>query len=85
MNAAGLQRLDTGLRDLGLAAIPSVANFVAVDVGRPATGVYEALLGRGVIVRPVGGYGLPDHLRITVGTDAENRRLLESLEEVLAA
>lgn len=84
LNRAGLAQLDTGLRAAGLTPIPSVANFVCVDVGRPAGPVYEALLGQGVIVRPVAGYELPNHLRITVGTEPENRRLLEALSGVLS-
>jgi len=85
LNTRGLHQLRQGLETLGLAPIPSVANFVTVDVGRPGADVYQALLARGVIVRPIGGYELPEHLRITVGTDAQNRRLLAALEEVLAA
>lgn len=84
MNREGLVRLDAGLRELGLTPIPSVANFVTVDVNRPAGPVYESLLERGVIVRPIAGYELPNHLRITVGTEAENRHLLEALSGVLA-
>ncbi|MDZ7749235.1 MAG: histidinol-phosphate transaminase [Halofilum sp. (in: g-proteobacteria)] len=84
-NTAGLRRLDEGLRALGLAPIPSVANFVTVDAGRPAQPVFEALLAEGVIVRPIGGYGLPRHLRITVGSEADNARLLEALARVLDA
>lgn len=84
VNRAGLEHLGTALREAGLDVIPSVANFVTVDVDRPAAPVYQALLARGVIVRPVGGYELPNHLRITVGTEQENRRVLEALSEVLA-
>lgn len=85
MNRDGLVQLEQGLRALGLVSIPSVANFVSVDVGHPGAEVFESLLARGVIVRPIGGYELPDHLRITVGTGSENRRVLEVLGEVLAA
>lgn len=83
-NAAGLDRLVAGFRELGLAPIPSVANFVTVDVGREAGPVFEQLLGEGVIVRPVGGYELPRHLRVTVGSAAENERVLGALQRVLA-
>lgn len=83
-NAAGLAQLAEGFARLGLDAIPSVANFIAVDVGRPAAPVYEALLREGVIVRPVGGYGLPNHLRVTVGLASENERFLRALAKVLA-
>ncbi|HYF91354.1 MAG TPA: histidinol-phosphate transaminase [Symbiobacteriaceae bacterium] len=61
----------------------SQANFVMFDVEQPATEVYEALLRRGVLVRPCGSFGLPTCLRVTVGTEAENKRFLEALEQVL--
>lgn len=82
-NAAELPKLESALRGLKLGVIPSQANFVLVDVGRPARPLYEALLHKGVIVRPLANYGLPNHLRITVGTVAENERLLRTLAEVL--
>ena len=83
VNDHGLRQLLHGLDQLGLVHIPSAANFVAVDVGRDAAPVYEALLREGVIVRPVAGYGLPRHLRVTVGRERENRRFLQALEKVL--
>ncbi len=83
-NRAGLAALSAALGDLGLQIIPSYANFVLVRVG-PAQQVYEQLLARGVIVRPVAGYGLPQWLRISVGLPAENARLLAALPAALAA
>ena len=83
LNRDGLDQLTAGFARLGLTWIPSVANFVSVDVGRPGGPVYEALLREGVIVRPVGGYGLPNHLRATVGLPEENQRLLGALQRVL--
>ncbi len=85
VNAKGLRQLQDGLKGLGLDVIPSVANFVAVAVGRDAGPVYEALLRRGVIVRPIGGYELPHHLRVSVGTHEENERFLAALQQVLTA
>jgi len=85
VNRAGRERLDQGFRELGLAPIPSAANFIAVDTGRPAGPLHEALLAEGVIVRPIGGYELPQHLRVTIGTADENERLLASLQRLLAA
>ena len=76
------ERLTRELTRLGLRVAPSHANFVLADVGRPARPVYDALLRRGVIVRPFGN--LPTSLRITVGTSSENSRFLESLAEVLS-
>jgi histidinol-phosphate aminotransferase len=76
------ERLSAALSELGLAVAPSQANFVLVDLGRPARPIYDALLRRGVIVRPFGN--LPTSLRITIGTEAENARLIAGLREVLA-
>ncbi len=84
LNEAGMQQLEVGFRQLGLDWIPSRANFIAVDVGRDAAPVYQGLLREGVIVRPIGGYGLPRHLRISIGLASENSRLLEALGKVLA-
>ncbi len=84
LNTAGLRQLGEGLVALGLTVLPSVGNFVLVDLGRPAGPVFDGLLRRGVIVRPVANYGLPHHLRITVGTPEENERCLAALAEVLA-
>jgi len=82
-NARGLVQLREGLAALGLEALPSVANFLCVRLGRPGRPLYEALMREGVIVRPVDNYGLPDCLRVTVGAEEENRRLLEALAKVL--
>jgi len=83
-NAQGLALLAAACERLGLAYIPSVGNFIAVDVGRPADPVYEALLRRGVIVRPLAPYNMPNHLRITIGTPAQMDRLLTALPQALA-
>ncbi len=82
-NREGMAQLIAGFEGLGLGYIPSVGNFVAVDVDRPGSEVYEALLRRGVIVRPVANYGMPRHLRVTVGTREENERFITALREVL--
>jgi histidinol-phosphate aminotransferase len=83
-NAREMARVTDGLRRLGLEWIPSVGNFVTVDLGRPAGPVDQALLREGVICRPVGNYGLPTHLRITLGLTDENDRLLAALARVLS-
>ncbi len=83
LNVAGMRELERGFEELGLAFIPSVGNFVSVDVGRPAAAVYDALLREGVIVRPVANYGMPHHLRVTVGLAEENKRFLAALTRVL--
>ena len=62
----------------------SVTNFVFARGGGDAGALYERLLREGVIVRPVANYGMPNHLRVTVGLPAENSRFLEALSKVLA-
>lgn len=81
-NREGMQQLLAGFGGLGLPYIESAGNFVAVETGRGLQR-YEALLQRGVIVRPIANYGMPDHLRVTVGRADENARLLAALEQVL--
>lgn len=85
LNALGLAQLSEAFAGRGLPFIPSAGNFITVDVGRPAAPVYEALLREGVIVRPVGNYGLPEHLRVTVGTQVENQIFLDALDRVLGS
>jgi histidinol-phosphate aminotransferase len=82
VNRAGMACLTEAFRHLGLDYVPSAANFVLVRVGR-ARRVYEALLRRGVIVRPMEVYGFPEHVRVTVGLPEENRRFVEALTAVL--
>lgn len=84
-NAQGMQQLVAAFAARGLDYIPSVGNFICVDMGRPAAPLYDALLRQGVIVRPVGNYGLPNHLRVTIGTAAQNAIFLRALDAVLAA
>ena len=82
-NLHGLRQLEEGARALDLEFIPSYGNFLTVRVGKAAD-IYKRLLRRGVIVRPVGGgYGLPEHLRVTVGTAQENERFLAALSASL--
>jgi histidinol-phosphate aminotransferase len=81
-NTAGLRQLEEGFGRLALEFIPSLGNFITVRVG-DARRVYEALLAKGVIVRPIAGYGLPEHLRVTVGLPEQNERFLAALESVL--
>jgi histidinol-phosphate aminotransferase len=81
-NREGMAVLVAAFRDLGLEHVPSAANFVLVRVGA-AGRVYQALLRRGVIVRPMDVYGFPEHLRVTVGTPAENERFVDALRAVL--
>lgn len=78
-NAAGLKHLAQALSYLGYACIPSRGNFILAHIGPDAALCNEHLLRQGVIVRPVANYGLPEYLRISVGLDAENERLIAAL------
>ncbi|MFN3882566.1 MAG: histidinol-phosphate transaminase [Nitrincola lacisaponensis] len=82
VNAAGYQQLTVALDALQVDYIPSVANFITLDLKQDALPVYQALLHEGVIVRPLAVYGLPRHLRVTIGTEAENLRFVAALKKV---
>ena len=84
LNRAGRSQLQDGFAALGLDFVPSHTNFVLVRVGDAAR-VNGELLRRGVIVRPVTGDGLPEHLRVSIGLPEENTRLLDALKAVLQA
>jgi histidinol-phosphate aminotransferase len=83
VNNAGMQQLTAAFSELGLEWIPSAGNFVSVDLKQPGLPVYEALLRKGVIVRPVANYEMPRHLRVSIGTDRENRIFIDALTQVL--
>jgi histidinol-phosphate aminotransferase len=70
--------------EMGLTTVPSHANFVCIDLGRPARPVFEALLARGIIVRPGEPLGMPTHIRVSVGTPAEIEAFVEAFRAVLA-
>lgn len=79
----GLEQIYQGLRDLGLKFWESQANFVLFDTGRDANLIYDQLLKKGLILRPVGNYGWPRYLRWTVGLKEENQLVLKALKEIL--
>lgn len=79
VNAAGLEQLRAGFHRLGLEYLPAYGNFITVRVGDAAR-VYDAMLREGVIVRPIAGYGMPEHLRVTIGLPEQNVRFLAALE-----
>jgi histidinol-phosphate aminotransferase len=83
-NATELERMASGLGALGWTVTPSQTNFILAEVpaDRDARAIYQALLERGVIVRPMGPYRLPRHLRVTVGATAETSRFLETVAAV---
>ena len=82
-NRRGMKFLYKEFRRLKIEYIPSVANFVLMKSPKDAKQLYDQLLHKGVIVRPMGGYRLPQWLRVTVGTTRENRRFIQALEELL--
>jgi histidinol-phosphate aminotransferase len=83
-NAEGLHSLAQSFRRMGLEYIPSAANFILVRVG-DGQGIFDQLLRQGIIVRPMGGYELPDWIRISVGTPEQNARCVAALERAMAA
>lgn len=84
-NRVGLKQITEGLKGLGLDPIPSYANFVCVDLGAQATvdRLFDGLLRKGVIVRPLAAFGLPTCLRISVGTPEQNEACLTALARLL--
>tara|TARA_Y100001949_G_C15976872_1_gene326503 strand:+ start:235 stop:1338 length:1104 start_codon:yes stop_codon:yes gene_type:complete len=86
MNDQGMAQLEAGFQELSLDFIPSAGNFIAfkVPAGVDAMAVYDDLLKQGVIVRPIANYGMPEYLRVSIGTHVENAAFLEALEKVLA-
>lgn len=83
VNDAGKHQLQSALDQMGLTYVPSFANFVLVKFD-DAPGINQALLKRGVIVRPVPSDGLPDWLRVSIGLEHENARFIEALKAILA-
>ena len=87
LNSQEMERISRSFEQMKLKFIPSIGNFICVDVsnsmGRDGLAVYDALLHEGIIVRPVANYGMPNHLRITLGMPNENTRFLTALKKVL--
>jgi histidinol-phosphate aminotransferase len=83
INKEGLTQIGEGLASLGLSYIPSVGNFICFKVVEEGEKVYQALLTKGVIVRPLANYGMPYHLRVSIGLKSENQRFLDALASVL--
>ncbi|MFK7897451.1 MAG: histidinol-phosphate transaminase [Myxococcota bacterium] len=81
MNAAGIEYLGHELEKMGIATWPTDANFMLAQTGAD---VFDALLKQGVIIRPMSGFGLTEHVRISIGTAEENERFIKALSEVLA-
>jgi histidinol-phosphate aminotransferase len=83
-NTAGMAQLTEGFAELNLTWIPSAGNFVSVDLKQDGKAIYDKLLRKGVIVRPVDVYEMPTFLRISIGTQQENATFLNALKDVLA-
>jgi histidinol-phosphate aminotransferase len=84
VNRDGMVQICVGLTELSLEFIPSLGNFIAFELPSDAMPVYQALLREGVIVRPVGVYQMPNHLRVSIGLAEENSRFLVALKKVLS-
>ena len=84
LNQAGMQRLTSAFDAMDLQYIPSVGNFICVDIKQSGMEIYKKLLHEGVIVRPVDNYGMPNHLRISIGLREENEKFIKALEKILA-
>lgn len=84
LNTRERARMVKQLSAMGLSCIPSQANFVSIGFGRDASPIHQGLLERGLIVRPMGSYALPEYLRVTVGSESDNTRFLNTLKDVLA-
>jgi histidinol-phosphate aminotransferase len=79
----GKHYLYDALAKLGLAYVPSVANFILIDVGKDGVGIFREMLKYGVIVRDMDQYGLKNFIRVTIGTKKENERFIKLLKKVL--
>jgi len=77
----GMKYIEAELKSLGFDVVPSQANFLLIDLHRDATELYDKLLRKGVIVRPMKGFGIPNCIRVTIGTMEENRRFISALKE----
>jgi histidinol-phosphate aminotransferase len=84
LNLLGMQQMTTALHELQIPFIPSLGNFITMQVHDAKT-VYENLLLKGVIVRPLHAYRMPQHIRVTIGLPAENARFLAAIQEVMLA
>ncbi|MCW8857409.1 MAG: histidinol-phosphate transaminase [Kangiella sp.] len=82
VNKSGMQQLISAFGELGYDYIPSVTNFITVDMKQAAGPLYQQMLEQGVIVRPVGNYEMPNHLRISIGLEEENAKFIRVLREM---
>ena len=83
LNVSGLKQVSQAFKGMNLDFIATVGNFITVDIGCNGSEAYQAMLKQGVIVRPLGPYQMPNHLRISIGLEAENERCINVLKDVL--
>ena len=83
MNNAGKNFLQNAFSEMALNYLPTMGNFISVNVKQDGSALYEKLLQQGVIVRPVANYAMPEYLRITIGTQSQNERFVETLQSCL--
>jgi histidinol-phosphate aminotransferase len=83
-NREGREQLYRALDEMDITYRRSQSNFVMIDLGRPAEPVFQAMLRDGIIVRPLASFGMPNGLRISVGTRADNERAIAALKKALA-
>lgn len=83
VNKRGMQQLEDAFKSMNINYIPSFCNFITINTKKNGLEIYQKLLYQGVIVRPLGAYGMPSYLRITIGTLDENEKLLRALHEVM--
>jgi histidinol-phosphate aminotransferase len=81
-NQQGLQQIETGLKKLKLSYIPSITNFITIEVGN-GQAIYQQLLQKGIIVRPLSAYGMPAHIRVSIGKPSEIEQFLETLSQLI--
>jgi len=84
INKQGMEQLVESCKQLDLAYIPSAGNFLTIDMGQDAMPIYQNLLHRGVIVRPVANYNMPNHLRVSIGLQHENQKYIDSISQIVS-
>lgn len=82
-NHKGMIYLKSCFDNLGISYLDSYTNFLTINLGKYTKKVYNALLGQGIILRPLDNYELPNYLRVTIGTEKENKQLINKLKKIL--
>lgn len=82
LNKQGKKQFEDAFKKMGISYIPSLGNFISIDLKKDAAETYQALLKKGIIVRPLTAYGMPNFLRVTIGTYEQNERFLTALTQL---